>query len=210
MEINEMIRKYQIRLHGDSQIAVPGGNKLPKKVQEQIKAAKSEIIAELRRREAERAEAEARRQAEREAEKQAILNGEKPIQLRYHDGEYLSDWEVIGEAAELLEELGLVKYISGWGYALIDRAAKELGHEFTYQQAAELAARIKEEKAAAQAAKEAERQAKIEEARKTGKPVLLRKWTVACNDPNEECDMDIIYEYAQPDGRITQTRTHTW
>lgn len=210
LTIPEMIRKYNIRLHGENQIAVPGGAKLSRKVQEEIKAAKSEIIAELKRREQEKAEAEARRQAEREAEKQAILSGGKPIQLQYHDGEYLSDWEVVGVAVDLLQELNLVKYISGWGYVLIDRAAKELGHEFAYRQAADLAGRIQAEKAAAQAAKEAERQAKFAEARETGKPVLLKKWTTGCCDPREECDVDIHYEYAQPDGTVRHEWHHTW
>jgi len=58
--------------------------------------------------------------------------------------------------------------------------------------------------------KQAEIAAKFDEAQKTGEPVLLRKWTEDCNDPKEECSVDIIYEYAMPDGTTKLERHHTW
>lgn len=209
MTVLEMIRKYGIRLHGDGQLAVPGGNKLPKKVQAGLKAAKPEILAELKRQQAAKDAAEAAEAAEKEAEAKAIMSGEKLIQLTYHDGEYLSDWEALGVARELLEELNLLKYVSGWGHILIP-AAEGLGNEFPYWKAVELAAQIEAEKAAKAATKEAARQAKFTEARTTGKPVLLRKWTTGCCNSREECDMDMHYEYADPDGTVRHEWSHTW
>lgn len=212
MTVIEMIKKWRIELvERGSELSLKIYGKATEKQVAMLKKAKPQIIEELQRRERERAEWEAKRKAEEAAEREAIMNGEKPIQLRYHDGEYLSGWETVGQSTEIMQELGLVKYVSGWGYYVEPNIIEALGGpEFTYQQAVDLVKAMEQAKEAKRQEKEAERQAKIEEARKTGKPVLLRKWTVACNDPNEECDMDIIYEYAQPDGRITQTRTHTW
>jgi uncharacterized protein (DUF4415 family) len=210
MTATELIRRYHIRLHGADQLAISGGAKLSKKVQEELRQAKPAILAELRRREQEQAETEARRQAEQKAEKQAILTGETPIRLRWHDGEYLSGHQVFGPAAELLTALGLAKPVQAWGTLVDHQAAKALGTEFLYAAAVEYARPAKEATAAKEAAKEAERQAKFAEARETGKPVLLRKWTTGCCDPKEECSLDIHYELAQPDGTVRREWHHTW
>jgi len=62
--------------------------------------------------------------------------------------------------------------------------------------------------------KKAERKEKeekaLKEAKETGKSVLIRKYSVGCNDPNEECDFDIVYIYANPDGKIEKKQHHTW
>ncbi|MED5050628.1 hypothetical protein P9850_01925 [Anoxybacillus rupiensis] len=64
------------------------------------------------------------------------------------------------------------------------------------------------------AKKEAEQKEKLdklfEEAKRTGEKVEIRRWTTSCNDPNEECDLDTIIEYAMPDGSIKKERYHTW
>ena len=48
------------------------------------------------------------------------------------------------------------------------------------------------------------------EAAATGKPVEIRHFSCGCNDPREECDLDIVTEWAQPDGSVRVTRVHTW
>ncbi|MDD3655118.1 MAG: hypothetical protein PHO01_13245, partial [Desulfotomaculaceae bacterium] len=126
------------------------------------------------------------------------------------DGEYLSDWAVTGESVELMRALGLARYISGWGCALESGVVEALGKEFTYQQAVEYARPIQEAKDAKKAKKAAERQAKFDEARKTGKPVLLHRWMSDCHDLNEECSLDSNYEYAMPDGTVKHEWHHTW
>lgn len=58
--------------------------------------------------------------------------------------------------------------------------------------------------------REAERQAKFEEARRTGKPVLLRKWSEPCCSKHEECEIDNHCIYAMPDGTEKHEWGHTW
>ena len=48
------------------------------------------------------------------------------------------------------------------------------------------------------------------EAAATGKPVKIRSYSCGCNDPREECNLDIVTVWAQPDGSVRETRTHTW
>jgi hypothetical protein len=73
---------------------------------------------------------------------------------------------------------------------------------------------IQGEKDAARAAKKAARADHDAEclarAKETGKPVIVESWRVACDDPNEECDCDIVERVANPDGSITMHQHHTW
>jgi hypothetical protein len=211
MKIDEMIAKWHIALTEQSgEVALRINGKATAKQVEALKKAKPEIIAELQHREAEKAARIAKEKAEKEAERKAILAGEKAIRIVYYDGEYLQGHNVSGPAAELLKDLGLAEHVSGWGCHVDHIAAKALGEEFTYQQAAEYARPALEAKAAKVAAKEAARQAKFDEARETGKPVLLHKWTSDCCDRREECSLDIHYEHAMPDGSVKHEWHHTW
>lgn len=209
MTVTELIARYNIQLAPGGQIAVPGGKRLPAKVIAELKARKAEILAELKR---QKAEEEARRQAEiarREEEREAIRNGQKKIAVRYYDGEYLGGYQVWGEAAELLAAVGLARYISGWGYLVDEEVVRALGEEFAYPDALSYAERRKAEKEAA-AKSAVDLQAKIDEAKRIGAPIEIRRWTEPCNNPGEECSMDIVVAYATPDGSITIERRHTW
>jgi len=71
----------------------------------------------------------------------------------------------------------------------------------------------KEAKKAKEEAKEKvelEIKKKFAEAKTIGKKVLLKTWMADCNDPNEECNIDNMAEYAMPDGNTEITRQHTW
>ena len=57
---------------------------------------------------------------------------------------------------------------------------------------------------------ESKRAAIFEKAKDTGEKQQLNKFTVPCNDPKEECDVDIITVYATPDGKVETVRNHTW
>lgn len=160
-------------------------------------------MAELLRR---KAEAEAAEKAEVEA----IRTGKTIIKAHYHDGEYLSGYEVYGKEAQMLNEKGLARYIDGWGYYVEQKAIDTLGTEFTLPAAIEYMRPAIEAQEQAKAAQEAERQAKFDEARDIGKPVLLKQWSAECNDPREECSTDIVTQYAMPDGTTKTTRRHTW
>lgn len=50
----------------------------------------------------------------------------------------------------------------------------------------------------------------FEKARETRKPQIIEQYPVECNDPNEECSIDIVTVYAMPDGTRKITRHHTW
>lgn len=38
----------------------------------------------------------------------------------------------------------------------------------------------------------------------------INSWIEPCNDKNEECNVDWVYEYINPDGTISKERYHTW
>ena len=140
-----------------------------------------------------------------------LMTGKTTIKATYHDGEYLSGWKVYNEkAADLLVELGLAHEVSGWGTSVNDDVVEVLGEEFTYQQAAEYAKPALEVKAQAKAKKEAEKQTKFDEAKKTRRPVELYRYSDDCDDPEEDCNTDIVIIYAMPDGTTKEERMHTY
>lgn len=145
-----------------------------------------------------------------------VATGEIPanhgqvIKLSYHDGEYLSGYTLYGQEGKLMEEIGLAKYVDGWGYYIKDDVAKKLGTEFQYHTAWELAqpaiiakqqwAQMKKDRIAGVFA----------EAKRTGRQIVLNSYTAECNDPREECDLDTVTVYAMPDGSKKTVRSHTW
>lgn len=147
---------------------------------------------------------------EKEREINDIKTGKQPIKARYHDGEYLSGYIVFGRAADLLIEIGLARYVAGWGVLLERSVVDALGESFTYPQAYELAKPALEETEKQKAAAEEKRRMKFEEAKTTGKPVELSRYTTGCNDPHEDCDLDVVVSYAMPDGSVKTERHHTW
>lgn len=89
-------------------------------------------------------------------------------------------------------------------------AEQATAKEKAEKEAAEAAERKAAEEAAQKAAADQKRKAKFDKARKTGRPVLLEKWTEPCSDPHEECSLDIVRQYAMPDGSVKVERNHTW
>jgi hypothetical protein len=213
MTVNDMINKYRLELHPDGdKLRMPTSiaKKTNKAEMEALKAAKPEIIAELKR---QKEEWEARKAAEKaahEAQKQALRDGKTPIRLRWHDGEILSGYMPADQAtSEVLVELGLAKYVEGWGLYVDARTVEALGPEFSFAQASALCDSRKRE-VEKKAQQEADLTAKLAEAKETGKPILLRKWTTGCCDPKEECSVDVHYEFAMPDGTTKHKQHHTW
>lgn len=101
----------------------------------------------------------------------------------------------------------------------VDHGDYEISYTFIlsfaeYKKVAAEAMRRKEEKEQAKKERDEQRrkeiEAKFEEAKKTGKPVEINRWTEECSDPEEECDLDIVVEYALPDGRTEIKKFHTW
>ena len=207
MNINEMIRKWRLVLtEKDGKKGLRVLRKISPTELTMIREKKDEIIAELEHQRAEREAIEAQKKADREEEIRAIKAGEKTITAKWTDGEYLQAYEVFGIAAELLEELGIAKYIDGWGVRVEQKLVDALGEEFTYQQVVEFA----QPKRDKEAQKKAELNAKFEEAKRTGKPVEIFRTTTECNDPKIECSLDIITIWAMPDGTQKEERIHTY
>jgi len=206
-KVGELILKYRIERHSEDKLAfrAPRGMSDEEAVAV-VSAHKPEILAELIRRE----EESAAKEAARVEEARAIRAGEIAIRPEWHDGEILSDWQVFGEAAKALEEIGAAKYISGWGYCVEGAIIKALGKEFTFPQVEEFLRPSREAKEAREQAEAEERQAKFDEAQRTGEPVELDSWMANCNDPREECSLDHVIEYAMPDGTTRVERHHTW
>ena len=130
------------------------------------------------------------------------------ITLRYHDGEYLSGYELHGGEAKLMEKIGLAKWVSGWGYYVDDEIVKALGTEFFYHQAIEYARPQIEAKANSKQADLDRIHAIYAEAARTNQPVILREYEQECDQP--DCSFDMMTVYAMPNGTTKTTRTHTW
>lgn len=208
----ELIKKWEIRLttrNGREGILFRKG--ASKKLIEEFKELKVEITAEIERQKIEveenRKRKELEKQKEQQKEQQAIKNGEKEITLKWFDGEYLSGYQVFGQAGVLLEEIGLARHIDGWGYHVKMNVTKTLGEVFTFAEAVEYARPALEEKERNRAAEEAALQAKFDKARTTGKPVQIRNWAEPCNDPLEECSTDNCYCVRHAGRKCTEEKT---
>ena len=213
-EITRTINRYGLTTDGEhirARTAPPAG------IIEQIKAHKEQYIeairaleAECDKRKAALAAKEAAERAARAEEIRAIRAGERAIEPTYRNGEYLSGYTVYGPAAELLGEVGLGKYVDGWGHHIPDEAVVALGKSFTYQAAAEYMRPAREAAEAAKRAKQAKVDAALAEARRTGKPVSLVTWMEECDGSARDCSMDAVSKWAMPDGTTKVTRTHTY
>ena len=209
MTLDWMIEKYMMKI-----VDTPDGEKVafrtPKKeaakAQKFVMDNKPQIIARIK----EQIEQKRQEKLAKEQERQNIIEGRTPIKVSFYDGEYLSAYTVYGEAASLLGQLGLGREVMGWGFSVPDALVEALGTEFTYPQAKEFARPALEARQAKQAKAEADRQAKFDEAKRTGKPVLLHEFADECDDPKEECNTDIVTVYAMPDGSTQTKRVHTW
>lgn len=138
----------------------------------------------------------------KEQKLEGILIGKITIKLSYEEGEYLSGWTTYDKIiANLLTELGLAKKVGGWGTLVDSELIEALGEEFTYIQAKEYAENIKEENT--------EEQEKFNEAKKTGRPVELYRYSTECNSREYACTLDVIIVYALPDGTKEEKRIHT-
>lgn len=210
MDVAGMIRKYSIERRGDQIAAFPGhGKKFSEEDKAILRDNKPQIMAELLRREKEEAEKKAAEEAARIEEARAIRAGELTIKPTVRDYDGIPLYEVYGEAAKALKEIGAAKDIA-YSTQVNWEVIKALGMEFTLSQAAEFTRPAREAKEAAKRAREEERRARFDEAKRTGQRVELRSWMEDCNDPREECSTDSVTEYAMPDGTTKTERLHTW
>ena len=139
-----------------------------------------------------------------------IRSGRVPIELTYHDGEYLQGHTCHDRlSAKLLMDLGLAREVSGWGVHVDHTLVTALGESFNYQQAAEFAAPAIAAKEAAKSEAQATRDAIFATARETGKRQVLNTRMEECDGSARDCSYDAVTTWAMPDGTTTTTRTHT-
>jgi hypothetical protein len=214
-EIKDIICKYGLSLRSDGNVAVASYmEKEAKKNILVLKNNKPEIVAALQEMEIEKEERIQKEKEEEAQELKDLKSGKKLIEVKYHDGEYLTGWEAFGQAAKLLKEIGLGKYVSGWGCLVDDKTVKDLGKTFSFPAAQKYVRPINEKKEKAKKDKENKETARIENlkkiAKKTGKKQLVKRFSVECQDPEEECNTDIASTYIYPDGKIATDISHTW
>lgn len=202
INIRDLIKKYKmVAINGGENIKV-FGKPNPREI-EFIKGNKYEIIEEIKIIRKEKTEAEIARKEE---------NKKRDIKIDWHDGEYLQAYMVY-QNGELLEELGLATYISGWGYKVNAEVVEELGKEFTAEQAREYARPTIEKKEQEKEEKKIARNAKIDSAIETAKvlghKVEIERYTVDCDGSAEECSTDILVRYIDGKGSVSEERIHT-
>ena len=73
---------------------------------------------------------------------------------------------------------------------------------------------IKEKKQAKEQADKKAEEKRVAEifarAKSTGEKQELKRFSIECQDPHEECSVDIVTVWAMPDGSKTETLNHTW
>jgi hypothetical protein len=213
-EIKLLMKKYSISLtvqngveclrvgSTSGKIAPLDGDKIRKYKPEIMVLLQTERQSELDKKENEK--------LQKAKELEALKSGTKKFKLTFYNGEPLSGYTTHGQMAELLEELKIAKYVSGWGTHISLKAKEALGTEFTYQQAVEYMQPVTDAKKKIEIAEKEKIDAIFETAKNTGEKQVLRGYTCNCNDPSEECSVDMVTEYAMPDGTIKTIRNHCW
>lgn len=227
MKAREAVEKYRIELIGKDTLKVQG--KLSKEEATEIKGMKTEIINTIN---AMKKEAREARKAQFEAEKENYLQNAKLVRVFVVEGDdygnesqyittleerngnlYTADYGVSEKKEiknlEIVEVITEGKQALGYGafgaaYIISDTeeaALLEANEEKKEEEA--------QEKKEAKVAEEERANSIFKIARDTGKPTVLRQWNEPCDGTVRECNMDIITEYAMPDGSVFTKRIHT-
>ena len=205
-EINSMIRKYQIVMVDEDSINVR--NAKTKLEVQMLKAAKPRILAELIRRK----DAQEQKDKDAKIHLKGILANKIPMHVVWVEGSPLSAWAPASDVDErVLKDLGVAKDIGGWGVSVDSEMMKAIGEDNFFVADVETFKKptIDRKHELEEATRKTE--AKIfARAKQTGKPQLLHIRIDPCNDSMEECDLDVVREFAMPEGHRRTTRHHTW
>lgn len=237
-KIQEAIEKYQISLVvKDGQDALKLAPPKSAKIIDEIRAAKTEIIAELKRQQSDRKAAQASREekwAQARAEQDAIdapllsAMHNKANELRAQipsdhieviakqtgdmDGDPIMQYTVNGEVVSWQD----VNHI-GWASAIRPGAMGSFESIQICSISKEKLEQIKAGEVAAENKKEADKKAESDRidaifvtAKETGKKQYIKHYMADCNNPREECSIDVVTVYAMPDGTTKAIRAHTW
>lgn len=210
-DLEKLIIKYRASLEGEDMVRIWG--KPTKKEMEFLKRNKPEIIKILKEKKAEEERKKLEEKRRREEERESLIEGKIPLEISYHDGEYLQGYQAFGESAYLLSKLGLAEYVSGWGYHVRNDLIKTLGEKITYPQAKayiEPEIRRKQEEKERREKEERERiERLIEKAKELGEPVEVERHVVDCDGSVPECSTDILIRYVNENGEFFTKRIHT-
>ena len=235
-----MINSYKIQLHADGdkiQIPAAVGKKISKADMAEIVTLKSEIMAELiARKNAQTAKFKAIRATW--AEQRAIQDAEDAplladMETRANElrSQIPADHiEVIATQTGDMDGDPIMQYtangeivgwnditVIGWASAIRPGAMGAFASIQVCSINKDKLEQIKSSKIAAEKAKAAAKKAEtdrianiFEVAKKTGKKQEIKHYMADCNDPHEECSLDVVTVYAMPDGTEKTERMHTW
>jgi len=235
MEIVEKIGKYNIKVEGDNLRVTP--NDWVKKNFETVKANKPGIMAYMAELQAERAKELEELEQKWEAEKakkdaadklllDAMEQEAAELRTQVPEGHLLVNVEQTGSAdgdpiLEYTVDGMVISWrdinVIGWAEAIRPGALGSFASICVASISRERLIEIKAEKKTAADKAKAEKETETKriaaifsKAKETGEKQELERHTDDCNDPSEECNMDIVTVWAMPDGTKTTTRTHTW
>ncbi len=138
-----------------------------------------------------------------------ILASRVLVKLHWRQGHPLSGWVAHDHAAELLQEHGVSKPISGWGDIIDQDYVDLLGEEFLWADLErEFLAPRREKHEADQAAWKNKITALAKEAVLTGHDQELDRGMTDCDGSADECSFDLVIRRVGPTGDIKTTRTH--
>lgn len=138
------------------------------------------------------------------------------------DIEYADELDEFKEGVKLFEQImdiDEIESILGRKHNEFEYGDYSITHKFymTYGEFKKLIEAAKQKKAEIEKKRQEEvekKQKEIDEkfkqARETGEKVELERWHEDCNDPSEECNLDIVVIYAMPDGSTKTERVHTY
>jgi len=240
MTANEMIKKYSIQLHADGdKIQIPAtiGKKMSKTQMAAVVAAKPEIIAALLQQAEDRKTAQAAREAKWAEQRAAQDAIDAPLLAAMHAkadelrAQIPADHvEVIAEQTGDLDGTPTMQYtangeivswydvtVIGWASAIRPGALGSFASIQVCSISKDKLEQIKTDKIAAENKKADEKKAESDRidtifatAKETGKKQYIKHYMADCNDPREECSLDVVTIYAMPDGTTKTERQHTW
>ncbi len=213
MTADELIRKFGLEdggiQNGLRAMRVTINKSSAQKFIGEIRAHKEEILAIL---DAQKARKQILAQEEahaREARKAALKAG-APFDCTFHDGEYLSGWEVFGPDAEVLLAAGGAKRVANWGTYVDAKLIERYGPAFSLADVEAFTAPRRAQEAETVARQEATILAARQEAAASGHPVVLARWMTPCRGDAVECSTDAVARMMMPDGSIREEAVHTY
>lgn len=118
---------------------------------------------------------------------------------------YLNTDEIENTLGRKADEVDFGDYVHKFRYEMTFDEYKKLA------ELAEKKAQEAEQKKLEKEKAEKERIKKLfEKARETGEKQVIEQYSVPCNVPEEDCDIDTVTVYAMPDGTRKTERHHTW